>query len=432
MLRLVHWVLIAWYLAGPILALAVAWRSSRKTGRALSLMSWLMTAITAVVLGTLLAFVYAQAAGGRMMISQAALAAYFAAGLLFLLKAFDHVLRWISECLFRVPRASPATTPRATDTPSDVDPQPAHMLSRLGAFATRVTLLFALGLPYVMTAVMTYRPRVIPGDPPRRAYETVAFTASDGTALSGWFIPADSTRPGDAPAWWGQRTLLICHGLASNKSNHLVLGQWGPQAGYNVLIFDHRAHGQSAGQLTTFGLRESLDVLAAVKWLKAARPEQSQKVFGIGASMGAAALITAAADRSPEGQAIDAVVVYGTFARLDGLSAAVAREHFVWPLSTLVKYIAAPLANVQTGYRLTAFAPADDIARIWPRPVMIIHGLGDEVIPFEQAEALNQAATHPKRFRPVERAGHNDVIEAPQVIDEVQHFLLHADPDPVI
>src|SRR5690606_33927310 len=138
------------------------------------------------------------------------------------------------------------------------------------------------------------------------------------------------------------RTLLICHGLAANKSNHLVLGEYGLPNGYNVFIFDFRAHGQSGGQLTTFGDRERQDVLGAVRWLRSNQAEGSQRIFGIGASMGAAALIAAAADESPEGQAIDAVVVYGTYGDLGLLGKTVANGYFQWPLNWLVQYLAVP------------------------------------------------------------------------------------------
>ena len=36
-------------------------------------------------------------------------------------------------------------------------------------------------------------------------------------------------------------------------------------------------------------------------------------IYGVGAIMAAAALIAAAADPSPEGQAIDAIAAYGTY-----------------------------------------------------------------------------------------------------------------------
>jgi alpha-beta hydrolase superfamily lysophospholipase len=95
---------------------------------------------------------------------------------------------------------------------------------------------------------------------------------------------------------------LLCHGLGSSKSNALPVAEHLLRAGYNVLAFDFRAHGESAGHVSTFGARERLEVLAAVEWLRRERPRQSERIFGVGASMGAAALVAAAADPSPEGK----------------------------------------------------------------------------------------------------------------------------------
>jgi hypothetical protein len=43
-------------------------------------------------------------------------------------------------------------------------------------------------------------------------------------------------------------------------------------------------------------------------------------------------------------------------------------------------------------------------------PILIAHGTRDEVVPFEMGRSLFAAAPEPKRFYPIEGAGHNDVI----------------------
>lgn len=410
-LTAVHYLLMAWYFVGPVAALAVAIVIAVRTGRRAAVLSWGVTLCTAVGLGVAMAFIYATAADGRVMPMQAALAAYFAAGMLFLLKGFDYVLRRITS------RREPPPSPDGTPAPA----RSKFTLAAQMGFVVRVVVLFVIGLPYVMAAVMTYRPKVAPAQFPTMDYETVQFPAADGTRLVGWWIPARPA-PQDAAPDWGRRTLLVCHGLASSKSNHLIMGQWGPTRGFNVLIFDFRAHGESGGQLTTFGDRERYDVLGAVRWLRGNRPEQSERIVGIGASMGAAAMIAAAADDSDEGRAIDALIVYGTYARLGGLARSVADQHFVRPVNLLVRYLAVPMGSAHVNARLTQFAPADHAATLWPRPIMVVHGLRDEIIPFEQGEWLYAAASPPKEFRPIARAGHNDIIEDPAVLADVQHF----------
>lgn len=370
----VHYLLMAWYIVGPVVGLAVAMTWARRSRRMGPVLGYLLTVISAAVIAGTLVVIYATAVDGQWQAGQLFRAIYFALGMLLMLKGFDFVLRrlarwWVGD----IAELTPGSWRRAW-----------RLTTAAGG---RIIVLFAVGLPYVMAAIMTYRPKVTPLEGPSRPYEVVQFEATDGMPLTGWWIAAPDSS--SDPAWQsGTRTLLVCHGLAANKQNHLLLGEFALAHGYNVFIFDFRAHGESGGQLTTFGDRERYDVLGAVRWLRDHQPQRAERIHGIGASMGAAALIAAAADPSAEGQAIDSVVVLGTFAHLNGLTKAVADDYFQWPLDWLVRFIAVPLAEVQTNAALSLFAPADHVARIWPRPILIIHGLRDEIIPFTQAEAL--------------------------------------------
>ena len=151
----------------------------------------------------------------------------------------------------------------------------------------RVCVLFAIALPYVIACTMVYRPKVLPMDNPQSQlgfnYQPVQFTTSDGMKIVGWWIPAQSPPRGGWTSDWGKQTVIVCHGLASSKSNQLVMARRMPTDGFNVLAFDFRAHGESSGQLTTFGDLERRDVLAAVKWVQTTHPNESQRIFGVGA-----------------------------------------------------------------------------------------------------------------------------------------------------
>lgn len=414
----VHYLLMAWYLAGPVVGLVAAVVWTRRSRRWAPLMSYGLTVLSATVIAGALVMIYATAVQGRWTLGQLALATYFGLGMLLLLKGFDFMLRRLARWwVLRPPRAEPETWRR---------------VGRLStAAALRIAVLFTVGLPYVMASVMAYRPKVIPLDQPANPFEVVHFQATDGMPLTGWWIGA-AEAPAEAGRQWGRRTLLVCHGLAANKENHLLMGEFALFHGYNVFIFDFRAHGESGGQLTTFGDRERYDVLGAVRWLRENRSDRIDRLQGIGASMGAAALIAAAADPSVEGQSIESVVVLGTFARLEQLARGMAEHYFHWPLDWLVRYVAVPMAEVQTNADLGSFAPADHVGRIWPRPILIIHGLRDEIIPFTQAEALFAAADQPKHSLWIERAGHNDVLRDRGAQEAILDFLANAAPLPIV
>ncbi|MGH7178232.1 MAG: alpha/beta hydrolase, partial [Tepidisphaeraceae bacterium] len=153
--------------------------------------------------------------------------------------------------------------------------------------------------------------------------------------------------------------------------------------------------------------------------------------LGLGASMGAAALISAASDDSPEGQAISAVAVYDTFDDLPSLAHSVAVSRFVPPLSWVADRFGLALASFQTGADLENFRPSRCIAQLWPRPVMVIHAQDDLIIPFQHGQALFDAASEPKRQLWV-GGGHNQVLNDESVAREVRDFFDEARAVPAI
>jgi fermentation-respiration switch protein FrsA (DUF1100 family) len=203
-------------------------------------------------------------------------------------------------------------------------------------------------------------------------------------------------------------------------------------SGFNVLAFDFRAHGESGGQLTTFGAEEKKDVLGAVRWVRENHPSESRKIFGVGASMGAAALIAAAADPSADGQAIAAIATYACYDDMGRLSHDLTSDYFERPLSTLLERLAVPVASAQVGTDITAFAPARVAPDVWPRPILFIHGEQDQVIPFARGQALFDAAAQPKYRIWFEKGSHNDIVSNESAAAIVVEFFRTATAVPVI
>jgi alpha-beta hydrolase superfamily lysophospholipase len=418
MLTLGHWIVVALYLAIVPVSLVEAAVRSRRLGHYAPLGSLAVTCLVGAVLGISVSVIYATAVQGRLNYWQVFLAAFFASAMLLVIKLLDRLLRAGLVRAFAAGRASGWSK-----------------IVRLQlAGSVRVILLFGLALPYVMAAVMTYRPKVSLADDPSSQlgfqYQTVEFRATDGMKLRGWWIDAAPRTSDDRH--WGRRTVVICHGLGSNRSNQLIMARRLVPAGYNVLAFDFRAHGESGGQLSTFGDHERFDVLGAVRWLRENRAEQSRKIFGLGASMGAAALIAAAADDSPEGRAIDALALYACYDDLGKLASDIAAERFAHPADWLLRNVSLPLASLQTGCNLADFAPARLVPHIWPRPILFIHGVDDQVIPFRRGAALHSAADVPKWHIWLERGDHNDIINSDFIAEVVRRYFDAAKPFPVI
>jgi fermentation-respiration switch protein FrsA (DUF1100 family) len=436
MLDWVHWAWVWAYALAPVVAVA---RSGVAPGpvRARRRRRVVGAFLIGMAIGVLLEMAYAAARVGEIRWGQAVLAGYFAMALVLILRGFDAVLRAVTWRIFGV--GGEQGTPPAADAGSGnvsggraVSPRKGLRLGRqVMATVVRVLVLFAVGIPYVTAVGLTYRPKIgLTATPESQfgfAYENVSFESTDGVRLSGWWIPSGKENSRNA-----RRTVLICHGLASNKAEQLLLARDLVPAGYNVLAFDFRAHGESGGQLTSFGARERYDVLGAVRWVRANRPEAAERIFGVGVSTGGAALIAAAAEDTEDGRAIAAVVVYGGFSNLKTLFGTMAGRVFAPPFDRYVVATGMPIASAHTGADLTHFVPGELADRLWPRPLLVIHGVGDAIVPWEEGEALYRAASPPKDYLWRERQGHFEPLADDGVSGYVRWFLDHAEPVPVI
>jgi uncharacterized protein len=255
-----------------------------------------------------------------------------------------------------------------------------------------------------------------------RRFQRVDFLSRDGIRLAGWY--------GEGAAGRGTATVVVCHGWASDKEDMLGFGEALRVSGFNVLVFDLHGWGESDRGAVTFGDRETGDILGAVRFLKEHRLAKAQRIGLIGFSMGAAAAILAAA-QSPD---IDALVADASYARLD---VQVARffQRFTGPLWPVAYVPARWFGEWLSGTAFGSISPLKAIARISPRPVLIIQGTQDQVIDVRDAWQLYRAAGAPKTLWLVEGAGHGenrDVASAEydvRVVDFFREHLLALDSD---
>ena len=109
-------------------------------------------------------------------------------------------------------------------------------------------------------------------------FEPVSIEARDGTTLRGKYYRCGS-----------DKLAILVHGYnASAMSNFCVSGLALYDRGYSLLMIDERAHGESGGRKTGFGLLERYDVLTWLDWAEKNAAEKSFFIYGI--SMGSAAL----------------------------------------------------------------------------------------------------------------------------------------------
>ena len=228
--------------------------------------------------------------------------------------------------------------------------------------------------------------------------ETFDVRAPDGILLRGWKVRAANPNG----SW-----VLLFHGVADNRMGILEHALILLRAGYSVTMMDARAHGESDGQIATYGWLERNDSRAIVDALIAS--ERPAHVFALGESMGAGiALQSAGADPR-----IEAVVAESPFSSLREASYDYAGLQ-QYPL--LGKTLFAPgawimLARGQflAGFSASEVSPERGV-RARPFPVLLICDTNDNVLPCRHAERIYRAATGPKELWVVPGAFHTGAL----------------------
>ncbi len=223
-------------------------------------------------------------------------------------------------------------------------------------------------------------------------FEEVAFPSSDHVTLRGWLFPPPAP---DNPV------VIYAHGSGRDLREGLPLVPILREAGFGVLLFSYRNHGFSDRILRghTYGLKESEDLDAAVRFLK----ERGYRSIGIiGYSLGAASAIITAA-RNPE---VKAVVAIAPFTSATDLWFSNAFPLVPRPLLLFTLW----LTEKRKGIKLAAVSPKDFIGKIAPRPILLIHGTRDSYIHPGHIRKLLEAAGAGATLLTIEGADHKSVF----------------------
>jgi pimeloyl-ACP methyl ester carboxylesterase len=273
--------------------------------------------------------------------------------------------------------------------------RPAHLA--LGGLALLALLAAAFYGRVAMHSWRDLHPPRLPVDPAiGRALgaAAVSFASADGVPLRGWYRAA-----GPAGA-----TVLLVHGSGAQRTQMAPQAQALVDAGYGVLLFDLRAHGESGGTLSTSGYLEQRDVEAALAWLRARPGSTAQPIVAVGFSIGGIAVADVAA-RDP---GIAAVVLESTPPTLAADHAAETPRHRPFE-DRLYAWIQRRAASVP----IESVRPVDDLCRIAPRPVLVAYGSDDTYVGPEDRQAMLHARCPPSATWLAEGSGHEQFVLHP-------------------
>lgn len=228
----------------------------------------------------------------------------------------------------------------------------------------------------------------------------VSITAADGTTHHGWLL-TPSRPSGDV--------VLLFHGIVTTRVGVLEAARMFVAQGHTTLLADLRAHGESGGDLGTFGVWEADD---ARRWLarlaQDARPGGCLYLFGT--SLGAAVAIHAA-----DAPRVCAVVADSPYSSLRDVAYDRISQRLHVPRlvgQTLLRpsvELGFLYARLRYGVWLGA-ASAEAVIAVDGPPVLVIHGALDDNSPPANAGRLQQANPSRVDLWTVEGAGHGQAL----------------------
>lgn len=209
--------------------------------------------------------------------------------------------------------------------------------------------------------------------------EEVTFKSANGKNLNGLYFKREGAK----------RVFLLSHGNAGNVAHRLVHVIHMLNLGASVLLYDYQGYGQSEGDPSVQGIVD--DGVAAYDFLTKDKGWKAGQVISYGESLGCAVACQIAKQRD-----VAAIVLQSGFASLPGA----ARDRFIW--LNLFPDFTFPQPQLNNC----------EILACRHTPLLIVHGVKDNILPIKYAEQMFAAAAEPKRLVKLKNSGHNDVMDA--------------------
>ena len=218
------------------------------------------------------------------------------------------------------------------------------------------------------------------------------------------------------------KKVILAHGFNQSSDDMGKLTKLYYDLGFDILLPDARGHGESEGDYIGYGWHDRLDY---IDWIQLLIDDYgAEQIVLHGHSMGAATVLMTSGETLPdEVQAIIADSSYSTV-----------QEELVHQLKHIYNLPPFPLLNVtsmvtkvRAGYTFKE-ASAIDQVRKNTRPLFIIHGNNDDLVPTEMGHQIYEAAGGDKELWIVPDSGHTKAFDivTQEFQDRVENFITNA------
>lgn len=212
-------------------------------------------------------------------------------------------------------------------------------------------------------------------------WQNVTINSRLGYTLQGTYLPNPIS---------SNKTVVFVHGISGSRLMGLWYAPLYIKAGYNVLLYDSRASGESGGNSVSWGFYEKYDLDQWIDWVEEQNPKGSIGVHGV--SMGAATALMHA-EMNETVRRVDFYIADSSYSDLEELltqqiSAAVSLGDPHW-VKLLLTYFGI-IAKWQSGFAYQEVSPVRAVQNV-TTPILYIHGNDDALVPAYMSEQLYRA-----------------------------------------
>ena len=226
----------------------------------------------------------------------------------------------------------------------------------------------------------------------RRETEEAEVQSEDGFLLHALLVPHVAPRA----------TAILFHGWRSSwELDFLPALPFLYSLGLQLLLVDERAQGDSEGQWITLGVRERADVSTWTEYV-AGRFGEKHPIFLMGSSMGAAAVLLAAAD--PLAGSVRGIVADSGYVSPYEAASTIWRNRTPFP-ARFAMWLLDRFARLFAGFDLRG-ADASEALGKTERAVLFLHGTRDATVPSYFSKRACEACGSEATLVLVEGAGH--------------------------
>lgn len=201
--------------------------------------------------------------------------------------------------------------------------------------------------------------------------------------IKGSFFPAKAET---------NKFIIICHGVTMNRINSIKYMYLFHNRDWNVILYDHRRHGETGGKTTSYGHYEKFDLQSVVHWTKETFGEDI--LLGIhGESMGAVSTLLYAGMLE---DGADFYIADCPFSDFEEQLTYLLKKDFKLPKQAVLPF-GSTFLKIRDKYAIKDISPISCVQNI-KKPVLFIHSKDDDYILPNMSKQLYDKKVGPKKL----------------------------------